>query len=84
MKLQGQFNYLGIETFKGRKDPNQIFSSLALLQGTDVQKIFLDNDQLALVNSLNLKPMDSLNVTLDINIGTKTFVRLDGVEKINK
>lgn len=84
MLLNGKFNYLGLETFQGRKDPTQSYCSLALLQGTDVQKIFLSEEQIIMINGLKLHPMDSLDVTLSITLGAKTFVRLEEMKKLNQ
>jgi hypothetical protein len=82
MQLSGVFNYLGIETFTGRQDPTKSYASLAILQGTSVTKIFLTDEQLADINKLALKQMDPVTCHLEINIGQKTFVRLDSIKKI--
>lgn len=81
MKVKGEFNYLGIETFQGRKNPEETYASLALLQETSVTKVFLDKEQQATVTNLGLKNMDKVSCSLDISIGQKTYLKLVSVSK---
>lgn len=82
MKLTGQFNYLGIETIQGKKDPTKTFYNLALLQDNDVVKVFLDEDTVKKITDIKPSKMDNLHCELKISIGAKTFVSLESVKKI--
>lgn len=82
MKVKGIFNYLGLETIKGKKDPNKTFYNLSLLQETDVIKVFLDEESVKKITDIKLAQMDKLNCELKISIGQKTFVSLETVQKI--
>lgn len=81
MQVTGTFNYLGINTFEGRKKPGEIYASVALLQGTAVQNIFLENDQQVDIAKIGLKQMDKVSCTLDISIGQKTYLKLVSITK---
>lgn len=82
MQVKGEFNYLGIETFQGKKNPEETYASLALLQGTSVTKIFLDKEQQATVTHTGFKSMDKVSCTLEISIGTKTYLKLVEISKV--
>lgn len=77
MKMCGTFNYLGVSSFTGKD--NTVYNNLALLQETEVQKVFLKPEDLSKLNGLN--NMDTVDVELDIKIGTKTFVNLISIKK---
>jgi hypothetical protein len=81
MQLKGDFHYLGIETFHGRQNPNEVYASLALLQGTAVTKIFLEKEQQSEITNLSFKQMDKVSCILDINIGQKTYLKLVEIKK---
>lgn len=81
MQVKGSFNFLGIETFQGKKNPEQTYASLALLQGTSVTKIFLEQEQQASLTNMRLKTMDEVSCELDISIGQKTYLKLVTITK---
>lgn len=76
MKTTGTFTYLGIDRFKVKE---QEYQSLCLLQETDLTKVFLQATDLPKLT--DLKPMDNVDVELDIKIGTKTYVSLLSIKK---
>lgn len=80
MKLKGRFTYLGVDSFHSQKN-NKDYKSACLLQGTDVQKVFLDaTSENLLVNV----PVGSIcDVELDIRTGQNTFVSLLSVVPVN-
>lgn len=79
MKLTGTFEYLGIDSFVGTKDPSQTYYSAALMQGTEVTKIFLKPEDVQYFNGINR--MESVYAELDIKIGQKTYISLVSVKK---
>ncbi|SHJ46430.1 hypothetical protein SAMN02745136_00092 [Anaerocolumna jejuensis DSM 15929] len=73
MKLKGTFIYLGVDTFHSTKN-NKDYKSACFLQGTDVQKIFLNEDSGNLL--YNIPVQTPVDVELDIRTGQNTFVSL--------
>lgn len=41
MKAEMKVKYLGLEKFRGRKDPDKVFVSAVFLQETETIKVFL-------------------------------------------
>jgi hypothetical protein len=80
MKLKGVFEFLGIEDLQGKKDPTKTFHNVSLLQGTDVVKVFLDDNSLQLFTGL--KKMEKIDCELNISIGQKTYVNVIDVKKL--
>lgn len=77
MKLKGAFIYLGVDTFTSKD--NKVYKSACFLQNTDVQKVFLTDDGLKLVESIPLNaPVD---VEFDIRLGQKSFACVDNLKK---
>ena len=70
MKVKGTFEFLGITEFKGHKDPTKSYYNANLLQGTDILKVFLQENQLVLFSGL--EKMDKIDVELDIRTGKNT------------
>lgn len=65
MKLKGRFEFLGIESFKGRKDPNQTFYNACFLDGLDSGKVFCSEEQ---ANELSKFPTrEPLDVVFNYN-----------------
>ena len=80
MKLNGQFEFIGIETIEGKKDTTKVYHKVALMQGGDVVKVFINDDVLKLFDGI--KRMDRLNVDMKISIGSeRSYV---GIEKVAK
>lgn len=78
MQLNGKFEYLGMNVFPGKKDPTKTYYNANLLQGSEVQKIFLSEGQDVLFTGL--QKMDEVECELDIKIvGAKTYVSLVSV-----
>lgn len=80
MKLTGTFIFLGVDTFHSDKK-NADFKSACFLQGTDVQKIFLNAQSENLVAGVNAGT--PVNVEMDIKTGQNTFVSLVSVRPID-
>ena len=80
MKLVGNFEFLGIEEIQGKKDPSKTFFNVALLQGTDPIKVFVNEDDVDKFKGL--KKLDTVQCALDISIGVKTYVNILDVKKI--
>ena len=80
MKLVGNFEFLGIEEIQGKKDPSKTFYNIALLQGTDPIKVFVNEDDVDKFKGL--KKLDTIQCTLDISIGVKTYINILDVKKI--
>ncbi len=74
--MQGKmrFEFLGVNTFQGKKDPTKTYYSANLLQGSEVTKVFLSDGQEQLFSGLN--KMDEIECDLDIKIGQKTYVSI--------
>lgn len=45
MQGKGRFVFLGISSFKGRKDPEKLYHSLSLLQGAETFQVLLEEGQ---------------------------------------
>ena len=60
MKVKGKFEFLGITEFKGHKDPTKSYYNANLLQGTDILKVFLQENQFVLFSGL--EKMDKIDV----------------------
>lgn len=80
MKLTGAFIFLGVDTFHSDKK-NTDFKSACFLQGTDVQKVFLNTASEKLLDSI--LPGTAVKVEMDIKTGQNTFVSLVSVESIS-
>lgn len=75
MTGESKVKYLGIEEFKGKKDPSKTYYRVAFLQKTNVTKMFLRDGQLDLFNGI--KPMEEMQIRFDINTeGKGTSVSL--------
>lgn len=79
MILTGKFTYLGTEKFHSRTDSTKIFTSLVLLQGTDVTKVFLQDADIPKIDGLN--HMENVECSLDIKVGQKTYISLVEIKK---
>lgn len=77
MIVKGNFEYLGMNEFQGKKDPTKTYFSANLLHGSEVLKVFLSEGQDILF--VGLEKMDELEVELDIKIGAKTYVSIVSV-----
>lgn len=77
--MQGKmrFEFLGLNSFQGKKDPTKTYFSAILLQGAEVTKVFLSDGQDVLFEGLT--KMDETEVELDIRIGQKTYVSIISV-----
>lgn len=64
MKGIFKVEYLGTESFKGKNDPEKEYHSLIVMQGTEVEKIFISSKQLQELK--DLKKLDTINIILDI------------------
>lgn len=81
MIVKGSFKYVGMESIKGKKDPNETYYSIVLLQDTDVVKVFATKDDLPKLNGL--KQMDNIDVELGISVTpTRTYINIKDVKKI--
>ncbi len=77
MRGKMNFEYLGMNSFQGRKDPTKTYYSVNLLQGSEVVKVFLGEGQDVLFTRLN--KMDEIECELDIRLGEKTYVSVASV-----
>jgi len=80
MKLVGNFEFLGIEEIQGKKDPTKTFYNIALLQGTDSIKVFVNEDDIDKFKGL--KKLEAIQCALDISIGVKTYINILDVKRI--
>lgn len=80
MKLKGTFIYLGIDTLHSNKN-NKDYKSACFLQGTDVQKVFINTESEKLLQGVTVN--DLVTVELDIRTGQNTFVSLVSVIPVN-
>ena len=80
MKVIGNFEYLGKEEIRGRKDPTKTYYNVVLLQDTDPVKVFVTAEDIHLFK--DLQKMDSVQCALDINVGVKTYINILDVKKI--
>ncbi len=81
MKLNGQFEFIGIETIQGKKDTTKVYHNVALMQGVDVVKVFINDDTLKLFDGI--KRMDKVSCDLRISIGSdRSYVNIDKVVKV--
>lgn len=80
MKLKGAFIYLGVDTFHSEKQ-NKDYKSACFLQGTDVQKVFLNDNSEKLLKDIVVG--HAISVELDIKTGQNTFVSLLSVVPID-
>lgn len=60
MQGHGQFVFLGINSFSGKKDPTKTYFNLNLLQGCETFKVFLDPGQEVLFKDCQV--YDSLEI----------------------
>lgn len=58
-------NYLGVESFNGKKDPSKVYYRVAFLQGTNVTKMFLRDGQIEWFKGV--KPMQAMEIEIDVN-----------------
>jgi hypothetical protein len=79
MKLKGTFIYLGVDTFHSNKN-NQDYKSACFLQGTDVQKVFINAESEKLLHGVSVNI--PVNIELDIRTGQNTFVSLLSVSPV--
>lgn len=78
MKLTGKFEFIGIQEIQGKKDTKKVYYNVALMQGIDVVKVFLNDDQIKLF--ANVKRMDQMECDLTVNLGSeRTYVGVDAV-----
>ena len=78
--MQGKmrFEFLGLNSFKGKKDPTKTYYNANLLQGSEVTKVFLEEGQDILFAGLN--KMDEIECEISINIrGEKTYIKIISV-----
>ncbi|MDF2804971.1 MAG: hypothetical protein K0S61_4876 [Anaerocolumna sp.] len=81
MKLTGQFEFIGIENITGKKDPTKTFHNVALMQGVDVVKVFINDDTMKQFDGI--KKMDKISCDLTISISSdRSYVGIDAVRKI--
>ena len=81
MKLKGIFSFVGMQDLQGKKDPTKMFHNIVLMQGIDVQKIFVNDD--VAKQFAGIKPMDNLECDLSISIGhDRSYIGLDSFRKI--
>ena len=80
MKVVGNFEYLGQEEIRGKKDPTKTYYNVVLLQGADPVKVFVTADDIHLFK--DLKKLDSVQCSLDISVGVKTYINVLDVQKI--
>lgn len=82
MKLTGQFEFIGIDSITGKKDPTKVFHNVALMQGTDVVKVFANDEVIKMFDGI--KRMDKVNCDMRISIGSeRSYVGIDAVRKVS-
>lgn len=82
MKLTGTFEFIGIENIPGKKDPTKTYHNVALMQGNDVVKVFINDDTVKLFEGV--KRMDKISCDLSVSIGSdRSYVGIDTVRKSN-
>ena len=79
MKLTGTFLYLGIEKFHSFSK-NQDYSSACFLQGTDLQKVFLNDDNKHFVK--DIPDNTPVIVEFDVKGGKDVFISLLSVNPV--
>ncbi len=74
--MQGKFKveFLGLNSFQGKKDPSKTYYSANLLQGTDVIKVFLQENQEIMFSGLT--KMDEIEVEINVQIREKTYLTI--------
>lgn len=79
MKLTGTFNYLGIDKFVSPKT-GQMFMNACFLQGTEVQKVFIQEKDLSMFSGIDTGV--PVNVEFDIRVGQKTYVSVVSINPV--
>lgn len=81
MKLSGNFEFVGIETIQGKKDPSKVYHNIALMQGNDVVKVFANDDTVKKFDGI--KRMEKISCDLSVSIGSeRSYIGIDAVRKI--
>ncbi len=71
MQAKMRFTYLGMEDFKGKKDPEKTFHQVSLLQGSEIAKVFLEQGQEVLFS--NVSKFDELDCNVMFSLATDKY-----------
>lgn len=71
MQAKMRFTYLGMEDFKGKKDPEKTFHQVSLLQGSEIAKVFLEQGQEVLFANVN--KFDELDCNVMFSLATDKY-----------
>jgi len=82
MRVKGVFEFIGVQDIQGKKDVTKVYHNVALMQDTDVVKVFANDDTVKLFSGI--KKMDKVECELNINIGAeRSYLGINSVKKLS-
>ncbi len=81
MKLTGKFEFIGVQEIRGKKDTTKTYHNVALMQGNDVVKVFLNDNTVKMFDGI--ARLEKLECDLTVNVGSeRSYVGIDAVRRI--